>query len=257
MDALYIYKHSDNNDFEIRHSLRSIARHAPYIRKVWIYGDRPSFISDRTALIEHAPYAMTSPLLDIKLPVSNFFLLMFLSSLIPDLCFEYLLFADDYFLLKDLTETDARKIRYLEDLSKIPARKPGLWSDSLWRTYDVLLSLGYPGLNFETHTPAYLTRKWVRNAFLALKGYVTEDKWNGLVGPSAVLNHAHKSENFDLTNLHEEGTRCGFWGKPPTFEEVTQQTQGKTFLNFDDEAFGEGIRRFLEQKFPEKSQYES
>jgi hypothetical protein len=55
MDVVYLFRHSPNQDFEIRQSLRSIDRHAPYIRKVWIFGDRPSFISDDTSLLEHVP----------------------------------------------------------------------------------------------------------------------------------------------------------------------------------------------------------
>ena len=53
MDALYVFKHSVHDDFEIRYSLRSIEKYAPYIRKVWIYGDKPSFIAEDTSLIEH------------------------------------------------------------------------------------------------------------------------------------------------------------------------------------------------------------
>jgi hypothetical protein len=33
-------------------------------------------------------------------------------------------------------------------------------------------------------------------------------------------------------------------------------TQGKLFLNFDDEAFGDGLRRFLAERFPAMSIYE-
>jgi hypothetical protein len=256
MDVLYIYKHSANDDFEIRHSLRSIAQHAPYIRKVWIYGDKPKFISDDTSLIQHVPEAATTPLLGAKTPVSNFFLLMFLSSLIPDLFFEYLLCADDYFLLKDCPDETARKIRCIEDMSKAPIRGHGIWIDTLWRTYDQLIQLGYTGYNFETHTPAYLQRKWVRDAYFAFKDYVAQTRWEGMTGPTAVLNHAYKTEQFPLTNVIEEKTRCGFWGAPPSYEEVIRQSEGRTFFNFDDDAFGDGIRRFLAERFPKPCRYE-
>jgi hypothetical protein len=44
-----------NGDVEIRYSLRSLAKYAPYIRKVWIFGDRPAFLSEDTSLIRHVP----------------------------------------------------------------------------------------------------------------------------------------------------------------------------------------------------------
>ena len=78
MDALYVYAHSPHADFEIRQSLRSLAENAPYIRKVWIYGDRPHFLCDDPSIVEHVPHAATAGVLGVKTPVVNFFLLMFL-----------------------------------------------------------------------------------------------------------------------------------------------------------------------------------
>ena len=87
------------------------------MRKVWVFGDRPSFISANTNIIEHVPEEYLAPVLGVKTPVRNFFLLMFLSSLIPDLDFEYLRFSDDFFLLKDFPIEEARQDRYFEDLT--------------------------------------------------------------------------------------------------------------------------------------------
>ncbi len=70
----------------------------------------------------------------------------------------------------------------------------GLWKDALWRTYDLLIRLGYPGYNFETHTPAYLTRKRVMAAYCDSKDFVTEDRFYWMLGLTAILNHAYKLE---------------------------------------------------------------
>ncbi|HWV99921.1 MAG TPA: hypothetical protein VNZ64_09540 [Candidatus Acidoferrum sp.] len=256
MDALYIFKHSANDDFEIRYSLRSVEQYAPYIKKVWIYGDKPNFISDETSLIEHVPHEATSRMLGVKTPVTNFFLLLLLSSLIPDLSFEYLFFCDDFYFLKNHPVEEARKDRYLQDLSLTTVRGRGLWRDALWRTHDLLIRLGYTAYNFETHTPAYLTRKRVMAAYCDFKDFVTEDRFYGLLGLTAILNHAYKLEKMSLTKLSDENSRCGFWGKPPSYEKVVQQAEDKTFFNFDDPAFGESIRKFLMERFPERSRYE-
>jgi hypothetical protein len=256
MDALYLFQHSVNDDFEIRHSLRSIEQYAPYIRKVWIFGDKPEFISDDTSLIEHVPHEATSRVLGVKTPVTSLFLQMFLSSLIPELSFEYLFFCDDFYLLKNHPVEEARKDRYLEDLSLTKVRGRGLWKDALWRTYDLLIRLGYTGYNCETHTPTYMTRKRVMAAYCDFKDFVTEDRFYGMLGLTAILNHAYKLEKMSLTNLLEEKSRCGFWAKPPSYEEVVQQSEGKLFFNFDDPAFGEGIRKFLLERFPNRSRYE-
>ena len=256
MDALYIYKHSINDDFEIRQSLRSIEQHMPYVRKIWVYGDKPVFLSDDTSLIEHVPHEATSRVLGVKNPVTNFFLLMFLSSLIPGLSSEYLLFCDDYYLLKDYPIEESRKDRYSENMSLNVLRGRGIWTDVLWRTYDALIRLGYTGYNFETHIPTYLTKKRVMDAYCDFKDFVTEDRWYGMLGPTAILNHAFKQEHMNLINVLEENTRCGFWGTPPAYEEVIQQSEGKTYFNFDDLAFGDNIKKFLTERFPTPSRYE-
>ncbi len=256
VDALYVYKHSGHDDFEIRHSLRSVALYAPYIRKVWIYGDKPHFLSDDTSLVEHVPHEATARILKVRLPVRNMFLLIFLSSLIGDLSSEYLFFSDDFFLLDTFPPEAARQDRYIENLALKKVTKRGLWVDSLWRSYDVLVRLGYTGYNFETHTPTYLTKKRVLDAYCDLKDFVTEDRWYGLIGPTSILNHAYKREQMPLTHLGEENTRSGFWGKPPSYEDVVTKSAGKTFFNFDDAAFGDSIRRFLTEQFPNRSQYE-
>jgi hypothetical protein len=102
----------------------------------------------------------------------------------------------------------------------------------------------------------YLTRKRVMAAYREFKDFVTEDRFFGMLGQSAILNHAHKMEKVSLTNLLEEKSRCGFWGKPPSYEEVAQQSEGKLYFNFDDPAFGEGIQKFLMERFPNRSRYE-
>lgn len=256
MDALYLFRHSSFGDEELRYSLRSLRRHAPYIRKVWVFGDRPAFLSGDQSVIEHVPHSAIARIGDFPGPVTNFFQLIFLSSLIPELDPEYLRFSDDFVLIGDLPIEAARKSRYLEDLGEVKHRGRGLWKDSLWRTHDLLRRLGYPGYNFETHTPAYLRRRWVLNAYCDFKDYTTGDRWYGLVGLTAILNHVVKHENIGLTHLPSEGTRAGFWHRQPTYEAVVDACGNRVFFNFDDAAYGQAIQRFLSERFPEVSVYE-
>ncbi len=264
MDIVNIFKHSPNGDFELRHSLRSIEQHAPYVRKIWILGDRPSFMSDDTSVIEHVLEKDMAQLLGVELPITSFFLLMVLSSLIPDLSFEYLLFSDDFFLLKEYPLELACKDRYVENLTvEWPRpRGKGLWKDHLWRTRDLLVRLGYTAFSFEVHTPMFMTKKRVLDAYHEFREFVAKDRWGGMMGISAVLNHAIKHEYSagkrpELISLHAEKSKCGFWGKPPaSYQAIVDETRGKMFFNFDDAAFGHDIARFLRERFPNRSKYE-
>jgi hypothetical protein len=70
----------------------------------------------------------------------------------------------------------------------------------------------------------------VFDAWCDFKDFTTRDRWFGILGSTAILNHALKHEPFDLTNIHDEGTRVGFWGKSPAYQEAVQSATGKLFL---------------------------
>ena len=110
MDALYFYRHSKFRDAEILFSLRSLAGHAPWVRKVWVFGDRPWFLTDDRSLAEHVPHEYVARVAGCRTPVTNFFLMFWLSSLLPELSPEYLWLCDDFILLADLSEEEARRV---------------------------------------------------------------------------------------------------------------------------------------------------
>ena len=256
MDAIYILKHSPHDDFEICHSLRSLAAFVPYIRKVWVFGDRPAFLSDDKSLIEHVPHSYMAGPFGFKTPVCNIFLLTLLSAMIPEVADEFLWFCDDFYLLKPFPREEAVKDRYFEDMAKIRTRARGAWIDSVWRTYDVLTRLGYTGYNFENHVPTYMKKKWVWEAYCDLKIFITQERFTGICGQSGILNHSLRREPRSIYDLKAENSRCGYYGTPPNYERVVAEAEGKQFFSFDDPAFGPAIRRFLEERFPDKSKYE-
>jgi hypothetical protein len=94
------------------------------------------------------------------------------------------------------------------------------------------------------------------DAFLTFRSCVTEDPYAGLMGATAILNHAVRHEGLSPVSLQDEQSRLGYWYTPPTFEEVIEQSTGHTFLNFSERAFGPGLRQFLEWRFPVASRFE-
>ncbi len=256
MDALYLFCHSRANDLEIRYSLRSLAKHLPFIRKVWIFGDRPAFLSSDTARVEHVPHEYAARLDRSPVPVRNTFKMLFLSSLIGDLTSGYLWMCDDYVLLEPLTVEEVQRNRYVEDMNEVRVRGTGLYKEAMWRTYELLKRLGYPVFNFEAHCPTYLRKRWVFDAYCDFQDFVTDDRFYGMIGPSAILNHALKHHRLPLTNLATENWRAGFYERSFPYDEIVEQCRGRKFLNFDDEGFGDDLRRFLEERFPDPCVYE-
>ena len=78
-----------------------------------------------------------------------------------------------------------------------------------------------------------------------------------MLGITAILNHAYREHQMPLVHVDTEGLRAGFWGKPPAdLQTVVEACRSKAFLNFDDEAFGPVLHRYLAQEFPAPSRYE-
>jgi len=165
--------------------------------------------------------------------------------------------GNDFILIDHVAEPEMRTIRYLQDLGECKNRGKGLWKASLWRTYDLLKRLGYTGDNFEIHAPTYFRKQWVFDAYCDFKDFITNDRWQGMLGPTAILNHAYKQHQMPLTRLSDEGWIVGWHKQPPSHAEVVEKTRGKRFLNFDDDAFGDGLRRFLAEYFPEPCVFEA
>jgi hypothetical protein len=117
-----------------------------------------------------------------------------------------------------------------------------------------LRSYGYPGYNFESHTPQPYTRKRVFEAFMAFRELLSKERYGGMVSATAICNYAIRHSGLAFAWLGE--ARAGFYGRPPTREEVAAACHGKSFLNFDDAAWGPGLEAFLNEQFAAPSPYE-
>ncbi|MFV0443486.1 MAG: hypothetical protein ACK5Q5_07940 [Planctomycetaceae bacterium] len=257
MDAVYLLKHSAAEDLEIRYSLRSVERHLPWIRKVWIVGDRPRFLVEDKSFVEFVSYDRLAWIGGYRSPVKNMLLGLFLTSLLPELDQEFLLFCDDFILLEDVAIEDAKKARFIQDLSEVTNRGKGLWKESLWRTYDVLKRLKYPGFNFAVHIPTYLTRKWVFDAFAEFRDFVSEDRYYGLLAETAILNYVLRHHGLNMVRRSTEDWYAGFHEQAAVYDDIVDKSAGKRFLNFDDKAFSPDMRRFLAERFPQHCRYET
>jgi hypothetical protein len=257
MDIVYLFRHSRHQDQELRYSLRSVAKHAPWVRKVWIFGDRPEWLSQDRRVVEHVPHEAIAWVVGCRTPVVNTFLMLYLVAILPEVATKFLYFCDDFILLDDLTPGVAARARYIEDLDAIAHRRgTGLYRESLWRTYDLLKRLGYPRLNYEAHVPTYLTKERVLAAVKDFHDFITEDRYYGPLAQLTILNHAQKREGFEPLRLQEENAYAGFHFRPFPEEEIRDRCSGKRFLNFDDEAFNKAMRQFLAERFPEPRVYE-
>jgi hypothetical protein len=257
VDVVYLFRHSSNGDLELLYSLRSVARHVPFVRKVWIFGDRPAYLSGDRSLIEHVPHGYLAPLFGLQVPVRSDLLMLFLASLIPELAFQFVRFSDDYIVLQTLSQEEFLTVRALEDLNRTAARGGGRFKESVWRTYDILKHHGFAGINFESHTPQPYNKRLALEAFIAFREFLSEDRFDSMLTPTTLYNYALKHHGLRFKWLSEERSRVGFYGGSPSAEQIAAECEKKRFLNFDDRSFGPSLREFLERLFREPCKYES
>lgn len=278
MDVVIPFRHSSQDDEELRYTLRSYERHLKGLGKVWLLGDRPTWLTEDAAIIEHVPHEQLVRGFGFRTPVRSYFLLTFLGSVISELSPEYVQGMDDAVLLEPVDSAFLRIPRAVEDLERADRRGRGPWRDSLWFTHDSLLRLGYPGVNYEAHIPLVYRRSWVWDAYCTFADFVSEDPLFGMVGPTAIFNYRMRHEPFQPTWLLEEGRFIGIYGdrvmgaNPDALkragigpaqpgelllqEQIRALCEGKAFLNFDETGFSVAMHQFLEELFPEPSRFE-
>ncbi len=289
IDVVYVFKHSCAQDLEILYSLRSVAANLRWVNKVWILGDRPTWLAEDTTLVQHVSHAELAWIGRWRLPVRNNFILTLLASLIPRLSQEFLWFADDYIILQPLTPVDLQVPRAIEDMKKVTTRGKGIWKESLWRTYSTLTRLGFPGLNFEFHGPQFYRREWIWEAFHDFRDFVSEDRFYGLLVHTAILNYVCKQYGHTPRYVPEEGKFIGVYPeyvvgfkankivagqadnacepeRPGVAASSTEQrvsvsdlihgAEGKFFLNFTDRSFRGPVEAYLAERFSQPCKYE-
>jgi hypothetical protein len=215
LDVVYLFRHSKHEDLELRYSLRSVAKHMPFVRKVWIFGSRPNFISADKTIIEHVPPEYVTPLLGIKKEVRDDFTLLLLASLIPSVAFDFIRFADDYIVLKPVPREQLREPLALEDLRQAKSRGTGPWKDQLWRTFDLLTKYGYSGYNFEVHMPQFMTKKLVFETFMAFRDFTRVERYGGILSATAIFNYGIRHAGVTFKWLADEQSKVGFYGNFP------------------------------------------
>jgi hypothetical protein len=256
-DIVYLFSRITHSDEELLYSLRSVAVNLPWVRNVWIFGDRPDWMSEDKSTIEHVSQNYIARALGCPSPVTNDFLMLFMATLIPGLAFDFVRFSDDYIVLQPLTREELCTVRVQEELSQVPVRGSSQFQDMLWHTYDVLKQYGYPGYNFDDHVPMPYTRQIVFEAFCAFRDFITPERYRGMLSGMTICNYAAKHHGLKFLGPETPSFRAGFYFTPPaTVAEVAAACEGKRFLNFDDAAYGPALQAFLADRFPDKCKYE-
>ncbi len=276
MDIVYIFQNSKQGNREVLYSLRSVAANLPWVRKVWILGDRPEFLTSDLRVAQHVSHQEIAWIARWRLPVRNNFILTFMASLIPGLSDEFIWFADDYVILQPLDQLTIRKRRAVEHLADVKTPGTGLYKEAIWRTKSVLSRLSYPTINFEAHLPQTYRREWIWHAFRQFRDFISEDRYYGMLVHTAILNFVVKRYSLPYEMLADENRFLGIYpdyvvgldadGASTTVLKTPIQSltpallretcERKYFLNFNDGSFAGLIGDYLAERFSQPCRLE-
>lgn len=246
MDALYLLRES-KSDEELRWSLRSLAVNGPAVGRVFIFGHLPAWVD--TEAVWHYPWEgprsedgandiLCKKLLD--------------AMSCPALGEDVLYMCDDFVFLKPVREVPAL---VLEDMSRhYRGGEINNWQKMLWKTFDYCRAFGFPGWNFETHTPKVLNKaRFVDMMEKFRPGWENaRHMCDGINYETAYFN-MFPPERIEYAQARRVGIL-----KPLAEKEVYEATMRPfDMLFYNDEAAADGLLfEALEDLFPVKSRFE-
>lgn len=228
LDIVHFIKEGYDNE-ELRYSLRSIDQNLPH-KSVWIYGWPPCGIQpDRVARFAQTGRTKWDRVRSMyeKLVLND------------DLSENFILFNDDFFVMKPITKLPHFYAGTLEERYKVIEDHFGginSYTIRLRRTESRLKELGLTTKNYELHIPMIINKKKFQEQ---LERYANEHGASRSFYGNTYKIGGTKTKDVKVYDLD---------GK---FNHNT------TFLSTTDESFESGkVGEFIRSKFPHKSRFE-
>ncbi len=237
-------------DQELKFSLRSFDKYFTELGDVWVFGHLPTSIDP--AKVHHVKeQPMVTPGIFTQSGVRRLALHDH-----PELGEKLIIASDDHYLLKPVTYRDFGPYA-LQDMSKIETRGRSDWQMKIWRTYDLLVHMGYPTINYESHTPMRIEReKYLQMASLFLniekaarhdyESYcVTTAYWN-IINDQSEQPRSGQDHRIGFSAINRTRRKS----------KILQLIKDKTFLFHNDRGLTRALKSVIQDLFPKKSRFE-
>lgn len=228
-DIVYMVKDAIYNE-ELRYSLRSVEKNFPHNRVVFI-GGKPMCVHPDKQIIVNQKGATKWDRVRAMLE---------LVGKDGSLTENFVLFNDDFFVMKPVTELPPYRYGTLQELCQRIERKnkgkPTKYTFSLEKTIKALGEKGLPTLNFELHLPILINRSKLLKTierFPEVKGT------RSLYGNSYLVPFSKPMRDVKI------------------FDNKSLPTGDQPFLSTEDMSFANGeVGKFIRETFPDKSRFE-
>ena len=225
-----------HDNLELRYALRSIEKHARGYRDIIIVGNNvPSWLQN---------VRIISSVEDSSRKNITLFRKRLAAAMESDADYN-LYWCDDYVLLKTMNVMSIPALRNDKDLLDYSGGR--VWHRCLKAAGEALKAHSKTTFDCESHTPSLNDRK----KFIQLAEIFKNDRETDPGLTVCALYHNYYGNRM----LPMDKIKATF-EKAADVEEVRKITRNKLFLGYDDKGFTSGVKAFLAEKFPEKSQYE-
>ena len=234
IDILYIYKHSTNDDQELKYSLRSLEKYVNDYKRIFITGDIPDFIDEKKVIY--------TPEKDIGAPMTNHWwkVIQTIRNTHDKNTYEFALMYDDIFFVKP---TNLSNYPYYQRGDLGEDKNGGEhYQQTLLNAKQFLEEHGQTTYDFELHTP------FVYDSYSFAK-----------------INHLFESRKDDCQSMavrsvygntfHSDAPYRGDI-KIRGLEKVEDVIGVADCFSVSESAFQYDTKRFLEKEFPNKSRWE-
>lgn len=250
MNIVIPYILGPDDCFELRYALRSIDKFLVGEHKIILIGQKPGWI-------KNVEFIEKSPVTGIK--YGRWFDLheKIQSACLYDEKEEGFVYTyDDVFFLKETTLEHIKRPIAVQDLAKVTKRFANKtasydWQFLLWKTCDQLLSEGLPAYNYETHLPRYFDKQKMLEVF---------EKYDCLIDPwqiSTLYYNNTQPEIIPTLLLSDPpiNYKAGIY-YAADYPSILKEVKGKQILNISPKSYDVAMRKFLQDRFIEKSKYE-
>jgi hypothetical protein len=224
---------------EIRFSLRSLEKNLKGVGKIWVIGQKPSFLQN----VNHIPYSDEL----VKNADGNIIRKILRACQEEELSEDFLLINDDHIILQPMIASEIPA--YTKgDLKRFPQAffKSTFWRSRLERTKDILIEKDLPTIDFDVHTPMVMNKQKAIEAYSQFDfdndiGYTYKSLYGNVVlGEGPELN----DEKQRIFKFH-------------FYEDLAKRMKSAQFLAFNDNGLNPDLKILLVDLFPDKSIYEN
>lgn len=231
-DIVYIVREGDDNE-ELRYSLRSVAANLPH-RKVIIVGYKPDWVTEVVYLPTNQQAEATNyarAMLNWKAAINS-----------EDVSENFILFNDDFYVMKPLKELPTLHRGSLDEVIKFYENRGGPYVHNMKRTRKILNDMGVTDLkSYALHVPMAMKK---RNYKFLLAGLEANEIPVEGIQMRTLYGNLWQVGGEELADV-----KANRLDDEPDRE--------STFLSTLDQTFNNGVTgEYVRQQFTEKCRYE-